>query len=165
MLVLGEEARKHGLAISMLERLLSFYHSASSPPDFKKMVSFLDRCHRCHQQILNLSARLFYKTDLKIPENDPLVYHPKFQYPIQFICSSINETELSKTTRNHEEAKIILDYALKIIRNWPKKAWGDDLDMCIMSPSRSQVNKYGLHYVKLICQYVVRNNFNYYSLQ
>ena len=148
MLVLGEEARKHGLAISLLERLLSFYHSASSPPDFKKMVSFLDRCHRCHKKILNLSARLFYKTDLKIPENEPLANHPKFLYPILFVCSSINETELSKTTRNREEAKIILDYALKIKRNWSKRVWGGDyhLDMCAMSPSRSQVMWNTLYY-------------------
>lgn len=141
MLVLGEEVRKHGLAVSLLERLLSSYHSPSSPPGFKKMVSFLDRCHRCHKDILNLSAHLFYNTDLKIPENEPLINHPKFPCPILFVCSSINETEVSKTTRNFEEAKLILEYALKIKRNWSKRVWGGDyhLDMCAMSPSRSQV--------------------------
>ena len=141
MLVLGEKARKYGLATSLLERLLCTYRSMNALPDFKKMISVLDRCHRCHKDILNLSARLFYKTDLQTPENEPSLNHPKYQYPLLFVCSSINEEEKSKTTKNYEEAKVVLEYAESIAANWSKRIWGGQyhLDMYAMSPTRSQV--------------------------
>ena len=142
MLVLGEKARKNGLAISLLERLVHTYQSSTMPPDFKKMISLLDCCHRCHKDILNLSARLFYKADLKTPENEPSFNHPKFNYPLLFVCSSINEEEKLKATKNYEEAKVVLEYAELIAANWSKRIWGGQshLDMCAMSPTRSQVS-------------------------
>ena len=142
MLVLGERARKNGLAKSLLERLLLTYQSTHVPPDFKKMISFLDCCHRCHKDILNLSAHLFYKANLKTPENEPSLNHPKFPYPLLFICSGIDDKEKVKTTKNYEEAKIILEYAELVAANWSKRIWGGQyhLDMCAMSPTRSQVS-------------------------
>ena len=111
------------------------------PPNFQKMFSYLNHCHRCHQEILNLSAKLFYKTELKIPENEPQINHPKFPYPLLFVCSSIDEKETIKSTRNDHEAEVILDYAEEVAANWSKRAWGGQyhLDMCVMSPTRSQV--------------------------
>ena len=141
MLVLGEDARKYGLATSLLERLLSIYQSEHMLPEFKKMVSYLNHCHRCHQEILNLSARLFYKTELKIPEDEPPINHPKFPYPLLFVCSSIDEKEKIKSTRNAHEAEVILKNAELVAAKWSKRAWGGQyhLDMCVMSPTRSQV--------------------------
>lgn len=142
MLVLGREARKYGLATSLLERLLYLYRSDDVPPVFKKLISFLDRCYRCHQDILNLSAHVIYKTVLCIPEDGLPPSPKKFPYPLLFICSSINEEEMPKSTRNHDEAKVILDQAEFIAANWSKSCWGSQyhLDMCAMSPTRSQVN-------------------------
>ena len=139
MLVLGEEAQRNGLATSLLERLLCQYNVS---PSFKRMISCLDHCHRCHQEILSLSAHLFYNTVLKIPENEPSLNHPKFPYPLLFVCSSINENEMSKTTKNYDEAKVVLEYAELIAANWSKHIWGGQyhLDMCAMSSTRSQVS-------------------------
>ena len=141
MLVLGDVARSNGLSISLLERLLSVYRSEQVPPIFKQMISVLNHCHRCHRDILSLSSELFYSTVLKIPENEDLPNHPKFPYPLIFVCSSVKKDCTSKSTMNPEEAKIVLNEAEIIAAKWSKRLWGDQyhLNMCVMSPTRSQV--------------------------
>lgn len=140
-MVLGEDAQKYGLATSLLERLLQTYQSHALSSNFSKMISLLDHCHRCHKEILSLSSRLFYDTELKIPENEQSMEHPKYPYPLLFVCSNIDEEKTSKSTKNENEAKVIIDYAEDIAANWSKHAWGGQyhLDMCVMSPTRAQV--------------------------
>ena len=152
MLVLGDEARKHGLATSLLERLLYTYKESTMPPNFaNKMISLLKCCHRCHEDILGLSARLFYKANLTIPENEPSLPHPKFPHPLLFVCSSINEDAKAKSTNNEDEAKIVLEYAELVAANWSKRLWGGQyhLDMCAMSPTRSQVSINNYVYIEI----------------
>jgi len=139
MLVLGDEAQENGLAVSLLERLHRLYGALGE--------AAADHCatlvtnYRCHGDILRLAEKLFYDFPLqcKVP---PSMAHPAAQYPLQFCCSSIDdEIQIIDSTINECEATVILDLIAEFAKQWPNASWGplDSSQMCIMSPSRSQV--------------------------
>lgn len=139
MLVLGDEAQENGLAVSLLERLHRLYGKLGE--------AAADHCatlvtnYRCHGDILRLAEKLFYDLPLqcKVP---PSMAHPAAQYPLQFCCSSIDdEIQIIDSTINECEATVILDLIAEFAKQWPNASWGplDSSQMCIMSPSRSQV--------------------------
>lgn len=141
MLVLGDIARKNGLATSLLQRLRDRYQTLG--PVFRKMICKLDHCHRCHKEILNISNHFFYEAALKIPKNEPTPPpHPDYPYPLAFVCTSV-QTNVTKvmSMKNKEEAEVVLNLARDIGLTWPKRIWGKShlSQMCIISPSRKQV--------------------------
>lgn len=142
MLVLGDKARKNGLATSLLERLHKLYNDFGEVT--KNYHATLVTNYRCHEKIFQLSGNLFYETLLKLPANKKSPpTHPKFPFPLVFICSSVDEvvTKVDDNT-NQSEITVILNTLQEIVRPWPVE-WGkQDLgQICIMSPSRSQVSK------------------------
>ena len=139
MLVLGDEAQENGLAASLLERLHRLYGALGEAA--ANHCATLVTNYRCHGDILRLAEKLFYDLPLqcKVP---PSMAHPAIQYPLQFCCSSIDDKiRFVGSTINEHEAKILLDVITEFAKQWPKASWGplDPSQMCVMSPSRSQV--------------------------
>lgn len=147
MLVFGDQARKHGLATSLLERLNCLYKETNSEGVVNQRYQVtLSTNYRCHPTIRTFARNLFYRDfDLKLPKGYPLPSpHPLYYNCLLFICSDVKEnvTEVNSNI-NEKEADILLK-ALKQIAylNWPKE-WGERnlSKCCIMSPCRSQVCK------------------------
>lgn len=144
-MVLGDEAQENGLAVSLLERLHGLYNELR--------VAARNHCvnlvtnYRCHQGILELAEKLFYKLPLncKIPKRSA---HPDAPYPLLFFCSSIDDKAQSNTT-NKQEAEIALKLVAKFAKQWPTEHWGrqDLSQICFMSPTRSQVGEVVLQFM------------------
>ena len=144
MLVLGDEARENGLAVSLLERLHGLYEKLREAT--RNHCVNLVTNYRCHQGILELAEKLFYKLPLncKIPKSSA---HPDAPYPLLFFCSSIDDKAQSNT--NKQEAEIALKLVAKFAKQWPTERWGrlDLSQMCFMSPTRSQVGEVVLQFI------------------
>lgn len=139
MLVFGEVPLTCGLATSLLERLYSAYKRLRQ----ESYISTLVTNYRSHPKIFELPSALFYETPLICPpDRDLPPLHPKYPYPLVFLCSSVDD-ELTEVydNINEFEAEILLEEVNKFAKSWPTAAWGRlKLEQtCIMSPSRPQV--------------------------
>ena len=150
MLVLGEEAQKNGLAVSLLERLHTLYRRLGKAAGHH--CATLVTNFRCHGGILEL-AGMFYNPALRciVPQSSA---HPAAPYPLVFCCSSIDDKVQSiDSTVNEHEAEITLKLVAEFAKQWPD-SWGrvDLSKICVMSPTRSQVcvNFVNLHFLALI---------------
>ena len=140
MLVLGEEARRHGLSTSLLERLHKHYSDSG-----EKSLSFsLLQNYRCHSGLLMLPSSLFYRSTLQcnIPDN---MAHPIAPFPLVFVCSSIENIPSANLIGTDEtEARVLVREVHKYIyESWPEE-WGKRGDppgqVCIVTPSVTQVS-------------------------
>ncbi len=124
--MLGVEAHENGLAISLLERLHNVY---SRHPQCEAYTASLIGNYRCVPEIVRFSSQLYYESSLqcKVSQNSD------FLYPIQFICSSIENADHSVDT-DEVEASIVLN-RVKYFKSSGHKA----SDVCIVSPSSAQV--------------------------
>ena len=141
MLVLGEDPQKFGLSTSLLERLYSLYHSPQLKDVAKSYCAHLVTNYRCHRQILSLAQQVAYRMELKCEVPDSTA-HPRTNFPLQFICSSINAmVESTESNINESEVKIALKAASEYFLYWPDHRWGkkDISQFCFLSPSRGQV--------------------------
>ena len=141
MLVLGDEAQENGLAVSLLERLHTLYGKLGGVAG--DHCATLVTNYRCHHGILKLAEKLFYDLELKcnVPGS---AAHPAAPYPLQFYCSSIDDkVESVDSSVNEQEAEVVLKLVAEFAKKWPSASWGpvDLSQMCIMSPTRSQVCK------------------------
>ena len=142
MLVLGEEANEGGLNKSILERLMIKYRD--SPEGVQHNHVTLVTNYRCHEDIRNLSGKLFYPdVHLTAPGNQtPLVPFGEYgkQSSIHFLCSEIGETDI-RSDVNKMEASALAEMLMDIDVNWPMQHVGEfkHNQMCIMSKSRRQV--------------------------
>ena len=142
MLVLGEDAQKFGLSISLLERLYSLYHEPELENAAKLYCTHLVTNYRCHRHILSLAQQIAYKMPLecKVPDT---AAHPDVTFPLRFICSSIDEDEEpTNSNTNRGEVEVALREASCIFMKWPVNGWGkrDLSQLCFLSPSRGQVS-------------------------
>ena len=145
MLVFGEEAKKGGLNKSLLERLVLMYKEMAVTENYH--ITLVTN-YRCHDDVRNLSARLFYReTPLKRPlkpNNQPgaFGFHGS-QSSIHFLCSSI-DNERQTGVVNEAEATNVVNLLVEIRRSWPrfgiKAGHFDPQRVCVMSKSRSQVS-------------------------
>ena len=145
MLVLGEEARENGLAVSLLERLHKYYGGLGGAA--KCYCATLVTNYRCHSAILSLAERLFYKMSLRCGVAHSQT-HPDAPFPLLFVCSSIVDTVQSvKCNTNMNEAKIVLKEVAKYAEKWPVHGWGpkDLTQTSFISPTRSQVRPLSIH--------------------
>ena len=139
MLVLGDEAQRYGLGISLLERLHNHYRALGAVTN--QYIAHLVTNYRCHSSILSLSERLFYRAPLKC-EVPPKSTHPDAPFPLVFVCSSIDGSiQLVNESFNEDEALIALKEVAKYANRWPDDRWGskDFSQTCFISPTRSQV--------------------------
>ena len=143
MLVLGEIPTKYGLSLSLLERLFNYYKSLGSSA--RSYYATLVTNFRSRNEIFSLTKELFYGTELALSDNQEPPTHPDYPYPLNFICSSVNEAENAVAMNiNEKEAEIVADIVANIAKNWPSKLWGQLLipsTLCITSPSRAQVRR------------------------
>ena len=111
MLVRGERAQKHGLAVSLMERLLHLYTEVIKG-EAKSYHRALTTSHRCAREILKLSENLFYKTELK----PSLESHPNAPFPLHFVCSSVENKlqSLETDTCYPIEAAVVVEQ----VRKW-----------------------------------------------
>ena len=134
--MLGDEAQKNGLAVSLLERLHGLYEKLREAA--RNHCVTLVTNYRCHPGILELAEKLFYKLPLNCNIRNSSS-HPDAPYPLLFFCSSIDDKV--QTTMNRQEAEITLKLIAQFAKRWPSECWGrmDLSQMCFMSPTRSQV--------------------------
>ncbi len=93
--------------------------------------------YRCHAEIMKLPNRLFYDGIL-IPKPINSETHPKFPYPLVFVCSSLQEK-----VDEEIEAKIMLQKVNETIcRAWPENQWGAKNlhEVGLITPSQPQVS-------------------------
>ena len=138
LLVLGDEAREHGLKSSLLERLLCLYKTFPHHISLNYCATLVTN-YSCHSEILALPAKLFYPDSplkCKVPET---VTHPNARYPLLFVCSSLDEeVQATDSVTNDSEAKILLQQVSRFTESWPG-SW-DAKDFCIITQTRSQVS-------------------------
>ena len=129
--MLGEEARKHGMKTSLLERLQVIYNNIGDRA--KEYMLSLDVNYRCHKDIIAIPKELFY-SDSIIPSAMDAKTHPHAPFPLVFVCSSLtHKVDLDF------EARLLLDEASKYISPWPKE-WGGRQMVCVVTPSITQVS-------------------------
>lgn len=141
LLVLGEEARKHGLSISLLQRLHEQYQKIG------ETTNSLLTNYRSHSGLLMLPSSLFYESTLqcRVPDSKA---HPLAPYPLVFVCSSIKRTATCKIgSKDETEARVLVEQVKKYIRDsWPTTVWESQHDppgkVCVMTPSPAQVRTY-----------------------
>ena len=130
----------HGLSTSLLERLHNHYIELGEAAE-KHIASLLTN-YRSQSGILMLPSSLFYGSTLQCRTRDQP--HPLADFPLQFICTSLNNTESNSQSEDQLEALTLLNQVRKFVDKWPEKKWGEkDLaKVCIMSPSADQVCSY-----------------------
>ena len=65
-LVLGKEARKNGLGVSLLRRLHECYNLPENKEMARMYSSVMLNNYRCHRQIVQTVSDLFYASSLKV---------------------------------------------------------------------------------------------------
>lgn len=139
MLVLGEEPQKHGLSISLLERLYDCYHALGDVA--KPYCAHLHTNFRCHRKILDLARQVAYKMhlDCKVPDHSA---HPRAEFPLRFVCTSLDaDVGATHKSINEDEVQVALKEASRFFMEWPPHHWGkrDLSQICFLSPCRGQV--------------------------
>ena len=147
LLVLGDEARDNGLKLSLLERLHGIYNSSPLKHYSETHCATLLNNYRCHGALLSLPSYLFYNSALVTKAQSNAQLHPMCsEFPLHFICSSLNDEMLEvKEGTNEMEAEILLGEVMKYCSSWPVYEWGGRVNLssvCIMTATSNQVSLY-----------------------
>lgn len=140
LLVLGEEAQKYGLNVSLLQRLLETFQQYGDVTLSMQCVKLLTN-YRSHKDVLSLPSLLFYNSTLQTVIPDYCA-HPDAPYPLLFVCSSLDNTiKRVEYDTNEYEATAILDQMMKFLLPWPTQQWGQKnlSSICLITPTRHQV--------------------------
>ena len=138
--MLGDEAQRNGLSISLLERLHQLYREKGLDEVAMYHCTTLLTNYRCHHDIVKLPSSLFYNNTIVSQARDNAL-HPNTHFPLLFFCSSVTEDEQSSERDKYpEEAEMLLQLVKKYTTVWPQNAWGPEYlnEVCIITPSRSQ---------------------------
>ena len=111
------------------------------PPVFDLKVDLVVN-YRCHWNILNLSSRLFYHTDVVDKSNaaGPQDRHPKFP-PISFCATPKTQSKQAGydgSYYNPKEAEAVVKHVKEILDDWPWWPYKDN-DLCVITSERWQV--------------------------
>lgn len=139
MLVLGETPQKHGLAMSLMERLHQDY-TENLKDITKGYHASLVTNFRCHSDITKFCGNLFYNTPLTSEVQSFGTY-----FSFKFICSNVDlkVSPGNPNTVNKEEAAIVIEEVEELHHKWSKFGeWGakDCSQICLTSVTRSQVS-------------------------
>lgn len=137
--MLGKEAQKYGLSVSLLERLKQRYQSVGKMalPHLKK----LDVNYRCHELVMRFLSDLFYNSSLL--SRSSVHEHPKAHFPLVFCCSDTNEFAVPSTEPDFlPEIQALQQEIQRFFWPWPAH-WGIPQlsDVCIISSIRPQVGR------------------------
>ena len=145
ILVLGNEAQRYGLKVSLLERLHKQYKGI---PCAETHCATLLNNYRCHKVLLSLPSYLFYNSALVPKVDTDAQLHPIDKTPLHFICSDLDDstTEVVNSS-NYKELKMLLDKAVEYTSPWPDE-WGpkDLSTICIMTATGNQVCYFRFQY-------------------
>ena len=145
MLVLGEEARRHGLSTSLLERLHNHFTEMGQ---LSSVFSLLQN-YRSHNSLLSLPSALFYRSTLQCNVPDAKA-HPLAPFPLVFVCSSIEDISSANAvgTDEKEAETLVREVKRYVCKSWPEE-WGKRCEppgqVCIMTPSATQVRVSWVH--------------------
>ena len=98
--------------------------------------------YRCHRALLSLPSYLFYDSALLSKAESNAQLHPKAEFPLHFICSSLESIKCGVQDNSYEsEAEILLDEVMSYVSEWPRE-WGkkDLSSICIMTATADQVS-------------------------
>ncbi len=141
MVVLGEEARKHGLKKSLHERLEELYEHAGPPLD--RFILRLGINYRCHPKLTSLLSETMYNYPVACGVKDALVHPLSPHSPCVFHCYSVDKVSLTGSFEElmRLEANALISQVSKYFGNMPRE-WRQctHRDICIISPNRSQVS-------------------------
>ena len=135
-------AREHGLSTSLLERIHKSYNDIG---EMSCSFSLLSN-YRSHSGIMMLPSSLFYESTLQCTVNAKT--HPSAPFPLVFVCSSIERISAANSSGTDEmEAKTLVNEVKKYIwDSWPVE-WGKEIsEVCIMTPSATQVMVYVIYF-------------------
>ncbi len=135
-----------------MERLYAAYEKLSNRG--KSFHAELSTNYRCHNGILMLPSYLFYESTLL--SRSRVQTHPDYHYPLVFVCSSLDETNIARGGTDMDEA----DCVLKEIEKYLQKSASDDVQnsVCIMSSSENQVCRLTQEYITLkFSDFIVSN--------
>ena len=145
MLVIGKEAREHGLKYSLLERLyeLYIYRSRGHAQDY---VVQLNRNYRCHQEIMKIPNILFYDNKVYLQpacvqgQHPDAQTHPGTSYPLIFLCTGMGSESYADTEADTEANELLEYLHTLVIIKWPDH-WGvkNLKEVSIIAASRTQV--------------------------
>jgi hypothetical protein len=142
--VLGVNAREYGLSKSLLERLHSLYSQGNLKAISKHYEAILLNSYRCLPEIVQLPGTLFYQR-LNIQAKNDIRPHPCWEFPLQFVCTSVDEAPLCKWTSEWDlkktadtEVKALQGIVQKCIDTWPVDKWGKKnlSSLCVVTPTR-----------------------------
>ena len=131
--MLGENAIKHGLAESLVERL---HHHYNSNPQW---ISHLLINYRSHEAIMRLSSNLFYNSS--VVSKSTAVLHPSTCYPLHFVCTSLTYGKFQNVIDiDMSEVDVVIKEVKKYTNPWPAQ-WGsrEKSSVCIVASNRNQV--------------------------
>ena len=133
MLVLGDEPQRHGLGVSLLERLLQAYKDAGETSS--AYIAQICNNYRSHKDILELPSQLFYSSSLK--SMSKAITHPDAPYPLIFVCSSVADPQPVADDINIKEAEILIGQFRQFCKNGDIQSFSRET--CFMALSRRQV--------------------------
>ena len=137
LLVLGDEAQRGGLGVSLLERLHHLYNNLNSSSRAHSVTLLTN--YRCHNGILMLPSSLYYQSTLQCRVSDDIAHHLA-PFPLKFVCSDLTDANVPTSGSNAGEANALIAAIEDHFSTWPKH-WGEEDygQICIMSPSPTQV--------------------------
>ena len=148
-MVLGDLAKSNGMSISLLQRLEKLYKCCGGDSN----IATLSINYRCHPAILELVGNLFYDGKIKWnKEEPPPATHRNFQYPLVFVCSSIEEDVTSSSDRDENEANAIYQKVGEAAKGCPS-SWAKHptSDFFVISPTEEQVCMYIYIFLSFFC--------------
>ena len=138
---MGLESRKHGLRVSLLERLERKYKELKGD----EYLKYLATNYRCCPQIVEFLSNTIYKYPISCAhEARSEKQHPAIRYPLVFYWCDCNYASApSNDLKGLMDfvGDAVLQQAQHYFSKWPRE-WGDvkQRDVCIMSPFRTQVS-------------------------
>lgn len=128
--MLGDDARRYGLKLSLFERLHAMYTEKGDCTQTHSITLLTN--YRCHHTILSLPSYLFYESALLT--NAEGSTHCSLN-GLRFICSSLNAVvQEIKSNFNMLEITMLMDEALKYVKTSPQS-----LKICIMVATNYEV--------------------------
>jgi hypothetical protein len=147
LLVLGDEARKHGLKTSLLERLKDRYSAIGERTRY--LQANLMENYRCHKDIISFASQMFYMSCVKPSALTSSIKIPYgFSYPMVFVCTSIEQKQFCTDCTSEAEADILMNMLSGHIK------LGGVIRVSVMSSSRGQVCFYEHNSCKFVLNYV-----------
>ena len=131
VVVLGEEARQHGLKKSLLERLEERYEQIGRP--LSQYIQRLGVNYRCHPILTSFLADVMYNYPISCGITNFVIHPANPQSPCVFHCYDVNVNKKSSVSFEalmELEADAIIDQVSKYCTY---------RDVCIISSNRNQV--------------------------